>query len=105
MTGKLLFGSAKQRHAVIELADKVAEIGLDHIPCAQAPELFFPERHEGGNGGYAPGILRMAVKACEGCPIKIDCGIYAIKFEEEYGVWGGMTAAERAKIRGKRVKS
>lgn len=104
MTGPLLFGSSAQRLAVIDLADKVTELGLDHLPCAQAPELFFPDRHDAGNGNYAPGILRLAVKACEGCPLKIDCGRYALEFGEEYGVWGGMTASERARIRGKRFR-
>ena len=104
MTGPLLFGSGAQRRAAIELATKAGEIGIDHIPCAQAPELFFPDRHDSGNGNYAPGVLRLAVKACEGCPIKRDCGQYALEFAEEYGVWGGMTASERAKIRGKRFR-
>jgi hypothetical protein len=39
--------------------------------------------------------LRMAKFICDTCPIKQICQDYAIAAEEEYGVWGGLTAEDR----------
>lgn len=42
---------------------------------------------------------------CVDCPVKTECLEYAIKNNEEFGIWGGMLANERAKIRSARRKS
>ena len=36
-----------------------------------------------------------AKKICAGCPVKQECLEYALANREQYGVWGGMTFAER----------
>jgi hypothetical protein len=55
-------------------------------PCnGSDPELFF-------DGSYtAPGM-------CAGCPFKLACAEWGIA-HEEYGTWGGLTAADRWRVR------
>jgi putative component of membrane protein insertase Oxa1/YidC/SpoIIIJ protein YidD len=98
MTGRLpLFNSKEKLRACLELADMVAEVGIDHIPCAQAPDLFFPEL-DGANAS-AQSSVRMAVNACKkACPLIKQCGTYALEYREEHGVWGGMSATDRKRI-------
>jgi len=56
--------------------------------CKDAdPELFFPEP----KSGHAAKALRI----CRNCPVKLDCGIWAIDTDQPAGVWGGMTANQR----------
>lgn len=53
-------------------------------------DLFFRTDNEG---------VLFAKKICGECPIKRQCLEYAIA-KEEFGIWGGMTPAEREKVRG-----
>src|SRR6478609_9031001 len=56
--------------------------------------LFFPP-----DGERARARNRRTVKAkaiCAGCPALIDCRNYAIAAGETSGIWGGLTADERA---------
>ena len=39
-----------------------------------------------------------AKRVCRRCPVVQDCAAYALASGERYGVWGGMTEAERARI-------
>jgi len=48
------------------------------VPCRQAPDLFFPEKI-GIGAGFDGSHLKMAVKACQACPVMKKCGDYAIK--------------------------
>lgn len=63
-------------------------------PCAQVdPELFFDEpKHYGSVTG--PWLRAL----CESCPIFKECGDHALRFEE-FGWWGGMSAADRKRER------
>ncbi|NEE35718.1 WhiB family transcriptional regulator, partial [Streptomyces sp. SID7982] len=36
-----------------------------------------------------------AKRVCGGCPVMIECREHALMQPEPYGVWGGLTAAER----------
>lgn len=59
--------------------------------CAEvATDLFFPEK------GSSP---RPAQRICAECPVRIRCLRYALDHDEQHGVWGGLSAAERAKLR------
>mgnify|MGYP003378111403 CR=1 FL=1 len=40
-----------------------------------------------------------AVAACLGCAVRTECGEYAVAADERYGVWGGLTEADRRAIR------
>lgn len=69
----------------------------EHEPeCQQFPDVFhnedWPQPYE---------AAKTAKAYCHRCPIQLDCGLYAIEANEPYGVWGGMTAAERKRIKKK----
>lgn len=64
--------------------------------CRDYPaEMFFPES-EGRNG------LRrreeQAKEICRGCPVLTACREHALRTPEVYGIWGAMTACERARL-------
>ncbi|MFC9361671.1 WhiB family transcriptional regulator [Rhodococcus sp. NPDC057014] len=52
------------------------------------PEAFFPETGENG---------RPAKRVCAGCEVRDDCLAEALAHDERFGIWGGLTAAERRK--------
>jgi WhiB family redox-sensing transcriptional regulator len=63
--------------------------------CRDHPaELFFPEeesrRHRRAREDSAKRI-------CQDCPVIAECRRHALNIPEAYGVWGAMTAAERAR--------
>ena len=58
---------------------------------------FFP----GGDRGQTLAMTNAARKVCRGCPVKIDCLLYAIETRQEYGVWGGATEPERKRLQRK----
>jgi hypothetical protein len=92
LTGKIMGMDKGQYHAWIKLQDVIEEtIGYDHLPCAQAPDLYHPSNED---KYYA----NMAIAACNDCPIKLPCATYAIAYEKE-GIWGGLSASERIRIR------
>jgi hypothetical protein len=57
------------------------------------PELFFTE----GKGVAAQ--VQQAQAICWGCPVRIQCGEYAIRAGEYWGVWGGMTQTQLRELR------
>lgn len=62
--------------------------------CAQAgPEFFFP----------APGSsTREAKLLCGACEGRVACLEYALKHDERFGVWGGLSEKERIKLKRRR---
>jgi WhiB family redox-sensing transcriptional regulator len=68
----------------------------DHAACAGLDgELFFPER----------GTDTTAVRAvCTTCPVQGACLEHALAHREDHGIWGGLTAPERQRIRDGRVR-
>lgn len=63
----------------------------DQALCAQTdPEIFHPE------------VGRSALEAkriCAACPVQPECRAYAIGRPELLGVWGGLTARQRRRLR------
>ena len=58
-------------------------------PCEESP---LPE------AWWAEGqLLEMAQACCRGCPVRAECLAYAVAADERAGLWGGLTAAERAR--------
>lgn len=68
-----------------ELADKT------NPRCRKFPELFFPEDWA---EDYDE-VKKKALTICTRCPIQKECLEYALEADEEFGVWGGKTAAQR----------
>ncbi|MDM4762717.1 WhiB family transcriptional regulator [Galbitalea sp. SE-J8] len=59
--------------------------------CAQTdPEAFFPEKG---------GSTRDAKRICASCEVRAECLEYALKNDERYGIWGGLSERERRKLR------
>lgn len=54
------------------------------------PEIFFPER---------TGSTKEAKKLCGHCAVRNQCLEWALKTNEPYGVWGGLSERERNKLR------
>ena len=61
--------------------------------CAQAdPDAWFPPK----SGSNNP-----AKRVCNGyrgqppCPVRTECLVYALKYQELWGVWGGLSEGER----------
>lgn len=52
------------------------------------PELFFATR-----GDIVP--IRRARMVCAVCPVRAECLEYALRNEEEFGMWGGLSEKER----------
>lgn len=52
-----------------------------------------------------PGSDSAAKAVCSRCPVKADCLEHAIANREDHGVWGGMNAPERARVRRRRQRA
>lgn len=62
------------------------------------PEVFFEQGHD-----TRPGWERQAKRICAGCPVRQECLDYALEHEEPFGVWGGLTEAERSVLRDRQI--
>lgn len=59
--------------------------------CAQTdPESFFPEK-----GGSS----KEAKRVCYGCDVRGECLEFALRRDERFGIWGGMSERERRRLR------
>lgn len=75
------------------------DLGFDveEANCAQTdPDLFFPVMGE----EYK---IPLAKDVCARCPVAEACLAYAVKYEDEYGIWAGTTPSERRHIRRKKI--
>jgi WhiB family redox-sensing transcriptional regulator len=59
------------------------------------PDLFFPI----GTAGPSVGQTIEAKRVCLACPVRNACLNWAIGHCQDYGIWGGMTEAERQALR------
>lgn len=63
----------------------------DQALCAQTdPEAFFPEKG---------GSTREAKAVCKVCAVREECLSYALKSDERFGIWGGLSERERRRIK------
>jgi len=86
-----------------DLVRAIDEVG--GTPCRERPELFFPEDVDGQpNMPERMAYSRMAKKLCESCPIRLVCLEYALVANEDYGIWGGLTANQRKGLKSERRK-
>ena len=77
---------------------KVSTWQYDALCRQHSSNLFFPpatfEKKEDREKREAK-----AKAVCSGCPVKIECLEYAIRTNQDSGVWGGATEDERKSIR------
>jgi WhiB family redox-sensing transcriptional regulator len=64
----------------------------DALCSATDPEAFFPEKG---------GSTRAAKRVCEECVVRAECLDYALTGDIRFGIWGGLSERERAKLRRK----
>jgi WhiB family transcriptional regulator, redox-sensing transcriptional regulator len=63
-------------------------------------ELFFhPERERGPARAERETRAKMI---CRVCPVIAECRAHALRADEPYGVWGGLSATERRELLGAR---
>lgn len=59
--------------------------------CATAdPDAFHPEKG---------GTTQPAKQVCAACTVREQCLAYAIENKEHQGIWGGLSAQERKRLR------
>jgi WhiB family redox-sensing transcriptional regulator len=59
--------------------------------CGQTdPEVFFPEKG---------GSTKDAKTVCLACPVRVQCLTWAMKTDQRFGVWGGLSERERRRLR------
>lgn len=71
--------------------------------CAEVgTEIFFSrDADEGGDSSaMVKELYKEAKKICAGCDHKTECAEWGIK-NETHGVWGGLSPADRKKLRGR----
>jgi WhiB family redox-sensing transcriptional regulator len=56
------------------------------------PELFFPD-------APSPEREARAKAVCAACPVIQECRDHAVRAGESEGIWGGLTTAERRRLR------
>lgn len=67
---------------------------MDDAACTTTdPELFFPEKEGWATAGMAKAI-------CNTCSVAAECLQYAIDNDINEGIFGGLTARNRAALRG-----
>lgn len=65
--------------------------------CAQVdPELWFPE------SGQPNGKAKLV---CGWCDVQAECLAFALRANEQYGVWGGLSPEERRRLRRRQRES
>jgi WhiB family redox-sensing transcriptional regulator len=70
-------------------------------PCqTRSPELFFPAGEKPWVDAEHPGAYELARRLCDSCGSSRWCLASALAHQESFGVWGGTTPAERARILG-----
>jgi WhiB family redox-sensing transcriptional regulator len=78
---------------IIGLADAFAapEPWVAQAICSQTdPELFWPTK--GGSTVQGKAV-------CLGCPVIAECLAFALEHNEPGGIWGGLTARERTRLK------
>ena len=60
------------------------------------PEIFFPE--EQGWSTRRRQRENEAKRICRACPVLAECREHALRTPELFGIWGAMTARERAQV-------
>ncbi len=64
------------------------------------PEVFFVGYGLGqGQGRISDASLARALALCASCPVTAECLDYAMTRHQDEGIWGGMTARQRIKLR------
>lgn len=69
------------------------------------PDIFFPDNPTGRPGiGRANNTANAALELCQACPVRSPCLAFALSQGMAYrdGIYGGLTARQRARLLGVR---
>jgi hypothetical protein len=92
-----MFNSKKQYQDWHALQDAIDESPVAP-PCTNFPEAWFPIRDElQAEGNMAKNLCKTS------CPVVKQCAVYGLRWEQD-GIWGGITAGERNRIRSAALK-
>lgn len=74
--------------------------------CAQiGGDAWFPDKGTPDEPQTNPVSLRDAKRVCLACPVRVPCLDYALKHDERFGVWGGLSERERRRLKRQREAS
>ena len=62
----------------------------EHAACRGQAKKFYPDE-----GGYTNEVFAV----CAVCPVKDECLRYALKNDERFGVWGGLSPLQRQRLK------
>lgn len=86
----------RQLDAAPDLTPPTRHPWMERALCTQVdPALFFPD----GNASHHTKVAQQAVAVCRSCDVRAECLEYALAHDERFGVWGGHTESERARMR------
>ena len=97
----------KVAERILELPKEPRAGWREEAACrGAASDTFFPERYDGAlyNKKETLRLSREAKEICASCGVVDECFAFAILSNQSEGVWGGVTANERAKYR-RRLRS
>lgn len=69
---------------------------------ADDPSLWFAGADEPGQTVATIRKQREAVEICRGCPVLAECRDHALRTNELFGVWGGLSPSQRKRMRAQR---
>lgn len=68
------------------------------------PELWFPARDgERRSTLRVRAMTRQAQAICADCPVRPECQMYSLELDLRFGIWGGLTEWQRARLTGRRT--
>jgi len=74
--------------------------------CSQTdPDLWFPEQNRGSYTTIDGDRMSTAKAVCQRCPVQAECLEHAMTAREEYGIWGGTSANDRAQLRARQGRT
>ena len=98
----------RERYAIRRAEIRALELPLipgewtERAACRDHPiELWFPPRGDDQFDRTVQAAQAEAIAICRTCPVIAECREHGIR-HEDYGVWGGLTAPQRASIRKQR---
>ncbi|RZL83548.1 MAG: WhiB family transcriptional regulator [Rhodococcus sp. (in: high G+C Gram-positive bacteria)] len=69
---------------------------MDSLCRAISIDVFFPR--EGETRGERLRRERTAKAICQQCPVQHQCRNHAVTVDEPYGIWGGVSEADRRQL-------
>lgn len=86
-------------HSQHWLPDNRPDDWRDQAACLEVGyTIFFPE----GPPSAVDAGNREAIRICQRCPVAAECLAHALERDERYGIWGGKTPYERARMKGRK---